>query len=122
VLIRFHRTSSSPLSRARFVLAPGGTSRRRHLTLALAVTAALLTGAALADAYWRWRVGPLQDRTATLQELQGAERALEQSRLLQRVSAARGQELERTIDAQNGRLRELEEEVAFLRKARASRP
>ncbi|HUP08538.1 MAG TPA: hypothetical protein VMU47_15375 [Caldimonas sp.] len=46
---------------------------------------------------------------------------LEQSRLALRMAEARGQELEHQVDALNQRLRESNEQLAFLRTAREGR-
>ena len=46
---------------------------------------------------------------------------LEQSRLALRMAEARAQELERQVDALNQRLRESNEQLAFLRTAREGR-
>ena len=49
---------------------------------------------------------------------QQLEKRLEQARLTLSVSEARGQELERQIDALNQRLRETQDELTFFRKTR----
>ena len=46
------------------------------------------------------------------------EKRLEQARLTLSISEARGQELERQVDALNQRLREAQDELTFFRKTR----
>ena len=116
--MRSARATPNPLASASLVLAPSAARRRRYALAGLAVTAALLAGAAGAHLYWRERIGAWKEHASALQELERAEQALEQSRLQLRLSDARSQELERAVDALNQQLREAREEVAFLRRAR----
>ena len=113
---RLWRVAPKNLARIRLVLSPGRGRRSWIVGFAL-VIAALLAGAAASHAYWSVRLGPLQSQAAALKDLQQLQQGLEQSRLQMRVSEARGQELERQIDALNQRLRECQEELVFFRKA-----
>jgi uncharacterized protein HemX len=115
--IRLWQTASRDLARARLVLSPGGT-RRGWVARCAWLIAALLVGAATSHFYWSQRIGPLRQQAVALQDLLQREQALEQSRLALRMSEARSRELERQIDALNQQLRESQQEVAFLRKAR----
>jgi uncharacterized protein HemX len=107
----------SDLARARLVLS-SVRGRRGWILWSALVIAALLGGATGSHLYWSERLGPLQQQAGALKELQQLRQGLEQSRLQQRVSDARSQELERQIDALNQQLRECQEEVTFFRKAR----
>ena len=107
----------SDLARARLVLSKGSGGRGWIVWCALLV-AALLAGAAGSHIYWSERYSRLQQQAVALKDLQQLQQGLEQSRLMQRVSDGRSQELERQIDALNQRLRECQEEVTFFRKAR----
>ena len=107
----------NPLTRVPFELQPART-RRRRLSGYAAVLAALLAGAAATNLYWRDQLEPLRHQSAALQEAQQRLAALEQSRLLLRVSEARGQELEHQIDRLNQAQHACQEELTFFRKAR----
>ncbi|MDE2565191.1 MAG: hypothetical protein KGL50_05340, partial [Burkholderiales bacterium] len=56
-------------------------------------------------------------QAAAQAELRQARQALEQARLQQRVSSARGQELEHQVDALNQGLRQCQVDLAFYRGA-----
>ena len=114
--IRLWRVAPKNLARIRLVLSPG-RARRSWIVWCALVIAALLAGAAASHAYWSARLGPLQSQATALKDLQPLQHGLEQSRLQIRVSEARGQELERQIDALNQRLRDCQEDLAFFRKA-----
>jgi len=114
------------LSASVVVLArPHAPRRRAWRTMGFAVLhAALLGGAAVAGyaagAGWR----PFPAAVAVVAPAPQAEpwrQELEQSRLALRMAEARGQELERQVDALNQRLRESNEQLAFLRTAREGR-
>jgi uncharacterized protein HemX len=107
------RLASTPL-----VLAAPGAGGSRKVAVTLALVAALGAGAAGTHLYWLQRVGPLPQQATLLADLQQAQQALEQARLQQRVATARGQELERQIDALNQKLRECQVDLAFVRGAR----
>ena len=107
----------SDLARARLVLSNGG-ARRGWIVWCALLLAALLAGAAASHIYWSERYSRLQQQAVALKDLQQLQQGLEQSRLMQRVSDGRSQELERQIDALNQRLRECQEEVTFFRTAR----
>ena len=92
--------------------------RSGALVRLLALAAALAVGAGAATLYWRGALQDAHQLAATLHDNQGLAQALEQARLSLRLSQARGQELERQIDALNQRLHEAQEELTFFRKAR----
>jgi hypothetical protein len=115
--IRPWRVAPNNLARISLVLLPGG-ARRGWMVWGSLVIAALLTGAAGSHFYWSQRFGDVQQQAVALKDIQLMQSKLEQSGLLLRVSDARGQELERQIDALNQSLRECHEEVSFFRKAR----
>ena len=114
--IRLWRVAPKNLARIRLVLSPG-RARRSWIVWCALVIAALLAGAAASHAYWSARLGPLQSQAAALKDLQPLQHGQEQSRLKLRLSESHGQELERQIDALNQRLRECQDDLAFLRKA-----
>jgi uncharacterized protein HemX len=62
-----------------------------------------------------------QDSLAMQQKTRQLQADLDKAQLLQQVSAARSQELERQIEALHRTLREGEEELAFLRRPRDGR-
>lgn len=115
--ISLWRAAPKNLARIRLVLSPG-RARRGWIVWCALVVAALLAGAAGSHVYWSERLGPLQQQAMALKGLQPLQQGLEQSHLRMRVSEARGQELERQIDALNQRLRECQEDLTFFRKAR----
>ena len=118
--IRFWRVAPRNLARIRLVLSPG-RARRGWIVWCALVIAALLAGAAGSHVYWSERLGVVQQQASVLNDMRGLQhlqQGLEQSRLQMRVSEARGQELERQINALNQRLRECQEEVTFFRTAR----
>lgn len=128
VSLRHHGRSTQRLTRRSFVLLP------RRLRVGWAACIALLfvvqvAAAAAVWGYWQQRQASVQvqeqaherSETAAQRQLGELQRELEQSRLLQRLSASRSQELERQIDALNRLLRESQEELGFLRRARAVR-
>lgn len=100
------------------VLAPAATARR-WLLMAVVATAAASTGVAATQWYWQQRIGQTQQQAVALSELQQLRLDLERATLTQRVSSARGDELERQVEALNQRLRERDEELAFFRKTRS---
>jgi uncharacterized protein HemX len=106
----------SNLARARLVLS-NGRGRRGWVVRCALLVAAFVAGAALSHLYWQQRLGPLQRQAQALADLPQLRQGLEQSRLLQRVSDGRSQELERQVDALNQRLRKCQEELTFFRKA-----
>jgi uncharacterized protein HemX len=81
--------------------------------------------------WWYWQQGQAyvrvqeqaHERSESAAQRQVGEllHELEQSRLKQRLSVARSQELERQIDALNRLLRESQEELTFLRQARVAK-
>ena len=114
---RLWHGASKDLARIGLVLSPRG-ARRGWIVWCALVIAALVAGAASSHLYWSERLAPLQEQAAAVKEVPALQQALEQARLQQRVSQARGQELERQIDALNQRLRECQDEATFFRKTR----
>jgi len=120
--LRLRRKATRELTRIRLVLSP----RRNHGgwfafsallagTLSIAATTHFVPGAELpfsASAVAAPVSAPAPDASKAL------EKRLEQARLTLSVSEARGQELERQIDALNQRLRETQDELTFFRKTR----
>jgi len=71
-----------------------------------------------------WRAAPsvqLALSTAAPDTSNQLEKQLEQTKLSLSMSEARGQELERQVDALNQRLRETQDELTFFRKARGTK-
>lgn len=89
------------------------------LAFAVLLVAGGLAAIAAAQLHQSRQEAGVQQHVAVQGQLQELQRELEQARLLQRVSAARSEELERQIDALNRALRESQEELGFLRQARA---
>ena len=121
--LRLRRKAYRELTRIRLVLSP----RRNHGGWFAFST--LLVGTILITATTRFVPGaelPFGVPTAVAPPLAAAapdtskqlEKRLEQARLTLSVSEARGQELERQIDALNQRLRETQDELTFFRKTR----
>ena len=121
--LRLRRKAYRELTRIRLVLSP----RRNHGGWFAFST--LLVGTILITATTRFVPGaelPFGASTAMTAPLVAAapdtskllEKRLEQARLTLSVSEARGQELERQIDALNHRLRETQDELTFFRKTR----
>lgn len=120
--------STQRLTRRAIVLLP----QRVRIGLASGVgllIAAQLAAAAAAWWYWQQRQASVdaQERahqhaeSDTQRQVGALQREVEQARLQQRLSAARSQELERQIDTLNRQLRDSQEELGFLRQARATR-
>jgi len=80
------------------------------------------TGYAFASGWLPMRAAPpAMLAAAPVAKAEPLRAELEQSRLQLRMAEARGQELERQIDALNQRVRESNEQLAFLRTAREGR-
>ena len=115
--IRFQRKVTQELTRIGLVLSPrrgrgaGGGWRAR-----LGV-ARLVAGAGSYLSWWQ-QPRDLQRLADAAHDQQRLQQALEQARLMLRVSEARGQELERQVDALNQQLHKSQEELTFFRKAR----
>jgi hypothetical protein len=117
------------LSASAVVLARTRAPRKRVLrsVVLMALLLMLLAGSA-ATGYafaggWLPLPGasPLPSAAASVPKAEPWRAELEQSRLTLRMAEARGQELERQIDALNQRLRDSNEQLAFLRTAREGR-
>jgi urease accessory protein UreH len=115
--IRLSQRATRQLTRTVLVLSPRGASAGWWARVALAVVA-LLAVAAAAQIHLNQCESSAQENTSALQQVQALQHELEQSRLTQRVAAARSQELEREIDVLHRTLRESQDELTFFRKAR----
>ena len=95
-------------------------ARRDWLARCVCVVGCLAVGAVGGYFYAGQRLGDVQQQSAASLEQQRQQLAqqLEQSRMTQRVSESRSQELERQIAALVQQLRESQEELTFFRKAR----
>jgi hypothetical protein len=133
VALRPGQIGARELARSALVLARPRAARRRVLRAALAMGAlvALLASAAAGYAVASGFVpigtfglaapAPAIGASAAVSAPDPLRQELEQSRLGLRMAEARGQELERQVDALNQRLRESNEQLAFLRTARDGR-
>lgn len=119
--IRSWRATPGDLSRSPLVVAQA-RAPRAWIGWSALVLVALVAGAAASHLYWVRQAGGSLLQAAALADLQEIRQGLEQSRLQLRVAAARGQELERQVDALNQQLRECQQEVTFFRKARSDKP
>ena len=118
--IRPSQRATRELTRTVLVLAPRGASAGWWARAALAVIA-LLAVAAVTQVHLNQRESSVQEHTTALQQVQALQYELEQSRLMQRVAAARSQELEREIDVLQRTLRESQDELTFFRKAQGGK-
>jgi hypothetical protein len=131
VALRPGQIGARELSRSALVLARPRAVRPRLLraALLLCVLAALLAGAGGAGYAMASGFGPIANlvlagpasavvASGPVAALDPLRQELEQSRLGLRMAEARAQELERQVDALNQRLRESNEQLAFLRTAR----
>ena len=120
--LRLRRKATRELTRIRLVLSP----RRNHGgwfafsallagTVSIAATTHFVPGAELPFGA-PTSSAPVSAAAPDTSKL--LEKRLEQARLTLSVSEARGQELERQIDALNHRLRETQDELTFFRKTR----
>ena len=105
------------LTQAAFELLPR-RSRRRYLRWAAVAALGLAAGLGAGWLAWGQAVNHLPALSAAVNEAQQLRQRLEQSRLTLQVSEARGQELERQIEALTRRLQESQEELSFFRKTR----
>ena len=110
------RTAPKDLASGALVLS-SARARGGWALWVLLVVVALGAGALGSHLFWRQRFENLQQQSASQAEVQQLQQGLEQSRLQQRVSEGRSQELERQIDALNQRLRESQDELTFFRKS-----
>ncbi len=115
--IRLSRRAAHEITRTVFVLSPLGAPAGAWARLALVVVT-LLAIAAATQIFLNQHESSVQEHTSALQQVQALQQELEQSRLTQRVAAARSQELEREIDVLHRTLRESQDELTFFRKAR----
>jgi septal ring factor EnvC (AmiA/AmiB activator) len=128
VSLRPRGSITQRLTRRSLVLLP------RRMPVGWAACMAVLIAAqsvAAAAGWWYWQQRQASVRaqeqaherseSATQRQLGELRRELEQSRLQQRLSVSRSQELERQIDALHRLLRESQEELGFLRQARVAK-
>ena len=118
----FGSAATSDLTRVGLTLAlPPRTARR--IVFVLALVAAAFVAGAVAGELLRERAAPVVVRVPAPPsvELQQLRQQLEQAQMGLRVAEARGQELERQIDALNQKLTESQDELTFIRQAREGR-
>jgi hypothetical protein len=123
--LRLRRKATRELTRMRLVLSP----RRLHggwfafsallaATVSIAATTHLVPGIELPFVAPVSSVAAGPVVAAAPDTSKALEKRLEQARLTLSISEARGQELERQVDALNQRLREAQDELTFFRKTR----
>jgi hypothetical protein len=123
--LRLRRKATRELTRIRLVLSP----RRLHggwfafsallaATVSIAATTHLVPGIELPFVAPTSSMGAGPVVAAAPDTSKALEKRLEQARLTLSLSEARGQELERQVDALNQRLREAQDELTFFRKTR----
>jgi hypothetical protein len=123
--LRLRRKATRELTRIRLVLSP----RRLHggwfafsallaATVSIAATTHLVPGIELPFVAPVSSVAAGPVVAAAPDTTKALEKRLEQARLTLSISEARGQELERQVDALNQRLREAQDELTFFRKTR----
>ena len=124
--LRLRRKATRELTRIRLVLSP----RRLHggwfafsallaATVSIAATTHLVPGIELPFVASTNSASLTATTVAAATDTSKAlEKRLEQARLTLSLSEARGQELERQVDALNQRLREAQDELTFFRKTR----
>jgi hypothetical protein len=120
VSIGFAPQATRDLARVGLTLAPQRRSGRGALVAALLVAAAFGAGLGAGELL-RERAPAVVVRApaaAPNVELVQARQQLEQARMELRVADARGEELEKQIDALNQKLTESQDELTFFRKAR----
>ena len=128
VSLRLRGSTTQRLTRGSLVLLP------KRVRVGWAACIAFLIAAqwvAATAGWWYWQQRQASVRvqekaherseSAAQRQLGALQRELEQSRLQQRLSVSRSQELERQIDALNRLLRESQEELGFLRQARVAK-
>ena len=115
----FAPKATRELTRVGLTLAPRRRSGWRPVAVALLVAAAFAAGFGtdelIPDRAPAVVVRPAPAQTAELATLR---QQVDQARMGLRVAEARGQELEKQIDALNQKLTESQDELTFFRKAR----
>ena len=119
VPIGFAPQATRDLTRVGLTLAPRRRSGRGVLVATVLVAAAFAAGVGSAGLLVE-RAPAVVVRTPAppSAELAPLRQQLEQARMALRVAEARGEELERQIDALNQKLTESQDELTFFRKAR----
>jgi septal ring factor EnvC (AmiA/AmiB activator) len=120
----FGGAATHDLTRVGLTLAPQPRRARAVLFVVALVAAAFATGAAVVLV--QERAQPVVVRApivapAPAPELPQLRQQLEQAKMSLRLAEARGQELERQVDALNQQLTESQDELTFFRKAREGR-
>jgi hypothetical protein len=118
----FGRAATHDLTRVGLTLAPP-PQRGRSLLLVVALVGAAFAAGLGAGELLRQQPTPVVVRTPALPnaELVQLRQQLEQAKAGLRIAEARGEELERQIDALNQKLTESQDELTFFRKAREGR-
>ena len=119
VSIGFGHQATRDLTRVGLTLAPRRRSGRGALVAMVLVAASFAAGLATTELL-RERAPEVVVRVpaAPTAELVQLRQQLEQARMGLRIADARGQELEKQIDALNQKLTESQDELTFFRKAR----
>lgn len=118
----FGRTATHDLTRVGLILAPQ-SKRGRWLVLVTALVAAAFAAGAAVGELRREKAPSVVVRVPAPPNAESMQlrQQLEQATMGLRVAEARGEELERQIDALNHKLAESQDELTFFRKAREGR-
>ena len=115
-------TATHDLTRVGLTLAPRPRPGPRIVLVLMLVAGAFAGGAALGELIRAQTPAPVVRAPApAVAELQQLRQQLEQAKLGLRVAEARGQELERQVEALNQKVIESQDELTFFRKAREGR-
>ena len=117
----FGRAATHDLTRVGLTLSPQKRRAPRIVFVVVLVAAAFAGGGVLAELVRANAAPVVRVPAAPSAELQQLRQQLEQAKLALRVAEARGQELERQVDALNHKLTESQDELTFFRKAREGR-
>ncbi|MCX9156213.1 hypothetical protein OPU71_08775 [Niveibacterium sp. 24ML] len=117
--IPFRVTRTRQLTHAGLVL----SRRKRHSPFLWALAGGLAAAALATTGFMAFaREGEsVRELAHARSELHTLNKALNESQLQARMTEARAKELERQVDGLNQRLREMEDELAFFRKAQDSK-
>jgi uncharacterized protein HemX len=118
----FGNAATHDLTRVGLTLAPP-PQRGRWVLLVLALVGAAFAAGLAGRELLQQQAAPVVARTPALPnaELVQLRQQLEQAKAGLRIAEARGEELERQIDALNQKLTESQDELTFFRKAREGR-
>jgi len=119
VSIGFAPQATRDLARVGLTLAPRRRTRWRALAAGVFVAAAFAAGLGTGE-LWRERAPAVVVRAPAAPTGEGVQlrQQLEQARMELRVAEARGEELEKQVDALNQKLTESQDELTFFRQAR----